>query len=547
MNGFKKTKIALATATAILATTAAISAPLIDVNRTGVEPVYAINLLGNSTAIVTNTATVDIDALIGGNFIGRTTGFAVRITLTGGETFTAGTAATIGAALNSVTPAEDWILTATPALPSTTLTITASPGVAPYAIQQGTMITFAAGAINVGAVNTTLGVGTDVVADVVLFDPVTTNTLETISNVVLFTSGEATAYSVTATGGNTTTRIDVGGQVNASKTDLSADGTINNATPVNFYHVGRATVGLTAAKSASGTAAVAWDSNGAPVGGTFQYSVAADRAYFTLSGDEGNLTGVTNVWLEDASAVVGAACDGVGDTLLSTGTTLAGGVAHMIAPLTAASGETYDVCLSTGAIPATTVINDQTLTGSISVDLDYTGAAVLNLAAVPLEIFAGGNFLGGAPAPGSQLLVDNTTAGMGALQPLAYNGDVLEVHFFNDDGNIDKESRLRVTNKGSTVGTVRIHGIDDAGTGSATDATFTLGAGESVNLKTGEIIQGGGAIITGSGIGLPPLGSGKYRLIVTAEYDGLEVTNYVRNKSAGILTNFTPSKEATGN
>ena len=99
MKGFTKTKLALATAGALLTATA-MAAPGLDVSYPAAEPAFALNLLGVATAEVSNTQALSINTLITDLVIGRTTGFGVRITLTGAE-FAAGAATTIGTAIDA--------------------------------------------------------------------------------------------------------------------------------------------------------------------------------------------------------------------------------------------------------------------------------------------------------------------------------------------------------------------------------------------------------------------------------------------------------------
>jgi len=504
MKGFTKTKIALATA-GLLASGIATNVAALDGAYAAPEPDYTQNLLGLATAEVTNVNAFGVSTEITDVVIGRTTGFGLRITLTGAE-FAAGANGTVGTGIDADADFGGVVNTAwtigAQTYGTTTATITINPGTTPAGLPVGEILTFVAGDLDVDTVSASLGAGIPVTALIEFFDPVTAAVLLTTIETI-YDTAEGTDVALTL--GNAVKRIDVGGAVNGSKTDFSPDGTINNATPEDYFFAGTVVVGLNAAgTSSAGTAAAAWDNAGA-----FQYNVAADTVTITLTGDD--FSAFANVWLED-SALTGPGTECTAGIPVGQDATVidAAGTAMTAAIDAAATGETFNICLD---VDVATVIEDQIINATAQVNLD------------PAATMAG--------------LLINPTATMAAISPLVYNGDVIEVHFFNDNGNVGQESRLRISNKGTTSGLVRIVGIDDAGVTSA-EATLTLNSEESVQVKTNDLILGTNGV-TG-GLGLPT--QGKYRLTVTAEYDGLEVTNFVRNIDSGILTNFTPSTTA---
>ena len=514
MTGFNKTKLALATA-GVLFTATATAAPGLEVSYPAAEPAFASNLLGLATAEVSNTQVLSIDTVITDLVIGRTTGFGIRMTLTGAE-FAAGATATIGTGIDEDTDfdglvGQAWSI-ASETIAGNVATITIEPGAVPAGLPVGEIMNFAVNALDVTAVNGSLGMGGTVTAAIELFDPVTATVLLE-NSATLYTAQEGTL--VTIAGGDTVSRVDVGGAVNSSKTDHSPDGTINHPTPVDIFHAGTVTAGLNPdGTSAAGTTYV--DYNAADA---FNYDADGDDTLtVTLTGTD--FGSFTSVWLEQTAGILvadactaGSAGVGVADVnTAGVGTPLDAAGEVLTADIDfATTGESFYVCLETNG---TDIIDDQGLDVSASIDLD------------PAPEYAAG------------ALVDPADTA-GAITPLQYNGDVIEVHFFNDNQNVGQESRIRVSNKGNTAGLVRIVGIDDAGVSSA-EAVITLGAEESIQLRSSDLINGTGAV-TGA-MGLPT--QGKWRLTVTAEYDGLEVTNFVRNIESGILTNFTPSKEA---
>ncbi len=533
MKGFTKTKLAIATAGALFAGITSVSA--LNASYTGVEPEFAKNLLGLNTAEVSNTFSLGLNLDIADLVIGRTTGFGVRITLLDGVTWGAGAAATVGvdidadADFNGVGEACDpagptplncaWSIT-TNGIGSNVATFTVSPGTTPAGLPAGEIMQFAANQLDVTSLASTLGAGLPVKADIVLFDPVTAQILLTLQQQVLYTAAEAT--TTTINGGDTLKRIDVGGSGGASGDDDSKTlfspgtapttiGPINNPVHQDYFFAGTVEAGLVSPlKSSVGTVASLWDSLGTNPGtGTFQYaSTSIDNLDVTVSGSD--FSSFAQMWLEDASnpaVIAGDECN-PGNLAAANLATIGADTAAMTAPIATVTGDLYNICIQVDGV---TVVEAQDLNATAQIDLD------------PLATMSG-------------LLVDPALAG-NAITPLQFNGDVLEIHFFNDNQNTGQESRLRISNKGDTAGLVRVVGIDDAGVVSP-EATLVLAAGHSAQVRSEDFVNGTG-IVTGA-MGLPT--KGKWRLTVTAEYEGLEVTNFIRNIESGIITNFTPSK-----
>ena len=117
--------------------------------------------------------------------------------------------------------------------------------------------------------------------------------------------------------------------------------------------------------------------------------------------------------------------------------------------------------------------------------------------------------------------------------PLQYNGSVVKVPFFNPGGNTVQQSVLRVTNTSSLAGKVTITGTDDNGN-PGMPVTFRLPAGASTQIN-GDALQNGSAVLTGA-LGT---GTGKWRLVVTGEFNGLVVQSLMRNNSDGTFTNMS--------
>jgi hypothetical protein len=118
---------------------------------------------------------------------------------------------------------------------------------------------------------------------------------------------------------------------------------------------------------------------------------------------------------------------------------------------------------------------------------------------------------------------------------MVYNGPVVNVYHFNPASNPGQTSYLRISNTSAIGGKVTIEGTCDNGVASATPASFTLAAGNSVLLTSKDIEQGNAAKGLASGLGPCAVG-GKYRLVVTGEFSTMQVQNFLRNDvSAGTV------------
>ena len=158
--------------------------------------------------------------------------------------------------------------------------------------------------------------------------------------------------------------------------------------------------------------------------------------------------------------------------------------------------------------------------------------------------FTGAGSVSGVPVAGNTFPYavaganESTTA-----QPLLtmnYNGPVVSVYTVNPAGNSTQQSFLRINNTGSLGGLVTITGVDDAGNKSSGSISFTLPAGQSIQLNS-TVLQSGssspinGIAVTGA-LGTPV---GKWVLTVTGQFQGMVVTSLNRNNNSGTLTNLT--------
>lgn len=512
MTRFTKTKIALATA-GVLLTGLSSTASAFTGAFSAAEPVYAQNLLGLASATVSNTNPFTINGTVADAFFGRNQAFTIRLTLNGADF--------VGGAGNIPTlhgdlAAKGWLVTpasvavGTGALANTmSIPVDPDPLASTTAVGADNLIEFAAGALTVNNVAGSLGAGQPVTMSGVFQDPVSGLILGTFTNVPVYTAAEATSTVVSTLGALTAPRIDVGstggaGGADASKTFISPNGTINNVTHDLFFHAGHVAVGLAGPRSAAGTAAVNYNN-----AGNFQFdgpATGVDSVNVTVMGD-GSFASVNDVWL----APNGDTCNprvsvsGAAPAVISAaGTSLS-------TAITGAAGNDFEICMGFDGV---TQIDDQNLSADAQTILNTDDAV----------------------APDAMGLLDPAGV-MGDLLPLQFNGDVVEIQFVNSQNNVTQRSRVRLSNTGGTDGIVTFTGIDDDGTASTGSASFTLNAGESTVVQIGDI-ENGTAPITAGAMGTPPKGSGKWRLTITAEFDGMEVTNFIRH-DGNIIVDMT--------
>ena len=126
---------------------------------------------------------------------------------------------------------------------------------------------------------------------------------------------------------------------------------------------------------------------------------------------------------------------------------------------------------------------------------------------------------------------DGLLTGMNDLVPLTSIGYFVPI--FNPGRNRNQVSWLRLTNKGDRTASVRISGIDDAGTSPGSEVKLRVAAGES-RLFSASMLESG----TGSGVeGALGTGTGKWRLIVASDLR-LDVMNLLESPT-GHLSNLS--------
>lgn len=482
MSTFNRNTLALALAAALLPA----SAFAFDVTTNGnTTPETIATQVGTA---VTMTEAIELNADgITDQLIGRTTGFGVRLLLPAGVTAVTAVLGDDGTILppldlvpdSNGNVADDWISNAGIFVGNAAVWNVTPSGVN-ATIGAGTILT-----IN-GLSLTGVALTGSVQGTLQLFDP-NTNAVIAQANATLITRANGVAFQCDTAAGETTKRIDVASdQIVASKT-LFTPGPFGGGTD-SFGAIGSALGGNGETFFNAGTI----DAIPAP-SVTFSFA-AGDAIDVTVDGTFG--AAITNVFLSDNN-------DCSSQDILGT-INVAG---------TQVSFPTQDPSVL-GTFPkffcvvtdGTTAIDQSTF----AVNATFTrGVDVSNLAGC-------------------------------SLLPMQFNGSVVKVFTFNPAGNTTQESFARVTNWGNTGGKVTVQGWDDNGTAApGGDVTFDLAAGESVqfnstNLENGGT-TGGGKVLTGA----LDNGVGKWRLIVTGEFDGMAVTSLNRNNTTGTLTNLT--------
>lgn len=447
--------------------------------------------VADSTTVVTMTE--DIQVVVDGQdlIVGRTTGFQVRLNLFGG---TSGSGSVFAA---DPIPTAD-----SPALPAGwTVTLAAGGANANYAVYNvsppsGTtsvpgivpgQIFHVAGAQlkDVEELSTS---GAVISGQMFFADPVAASEIQgSRKNINLLTSGNPVVLDCDATQGDVNSRIDVSdpnGVFNnygyPAKTHFSPNGNLGGGYSTQFDF------GNISASVDSGF-------------GSFAYATT-DEFKTVLTAEAGtDLSAFSSIYLSTdncSSAITNG--DGTISGNKVTFDYTGGDVGA------SGTGFTASVC---GTVDGTTVIDDSL---SFSETTTFTRG-------------------------------DATSSDTCNLLPLLYNGSVVEVYHINPAGNSTAQSFVRVINRSGTGGKVTLHGIDDQGNSGASDISFMLAAGHSMQINSEDLEHGN----TAKGLtGAWGDGAGKWRAIMTAEFVGARVQGLNRNANDGTVTNLTDADGA---
>ena len=490
MSNFRKSALTLAIV-AGLAVSAAASAASISAPTSGLpEGVAFFDIAGASTNVgiaVTPGITVNIDP--SDNIIGRTTGFALRITLNNGATFGMTPTVTSGTALPS-----GWTTTIGAGGTGSNFVVVNfnPPSSAPVpGITNGPIVIInpadAELAPTTGHVLTSLTAlqtsGVTVTESLQFFDPVSTNPILNAFSQPVLTSGNpvTTACDPTNVGFYPQEKIDVSSNsAQASRTYFSAYGGIGG------YQIGYFNAGTISIGTATGF-------------GYFSYNTTTDQFTTTVTGNFSAFAQAgAAVFLSTSNTCSSSAVAG---TLNGAGTQASFTNYNLSAIGGSTSGGSAYLCFS---VPSG---NTQVIAAtSISQQTSFTRNA---------------------------LTVNGTAC---SLRPMNYNGPVVHVYTFNPAGNSTQQSFLRISNTGPSAGPVFITGIDDAGNPGAGTVSVNLNAGQSIQLTSTDLQSGNASKGLTGALGTP---TGKWRLTVTSYFPNLVVTSLNRNNNSGTVTNLT--------
>ena len=436
------------------------------------ELIATFDIAGNATVITTGEAfEIALDNSASESILGRTTGFNIVITLSNGAKFNATPTAVVGAANSTWVPS-----TIAGGAGQTFVTIKMDPAASPVGLVPGALVSFASEDLtNLAALQTA---GQTVSFTVTFVDPVGGNNLYSPKSLTVIESGDPTDLTCDASGGSSiysfypNTRIDVGTGDPA--------GSYDSKTQFSYYG----------------------DING------------ADSYYFNA--------GTINVGIVSGFASFSYQATDTFETVL-TGTSFA-----------AFAGGNVEMYTNCGTDIVGTVSTDGT-----TVTFDYTGADLCSGTGGTWDVWfnADGSVIDATSITAKTTFTRGSFSSAGAncdLLPMQYNGSVVKVATFNPGGNTAQQSFLRVTNPSAIDGLVTIQGTDDAGNAGASDVTFTLAAGQSMQINS-DVIENGGSAVTGA-LGD---GTGKWRLVVTGEFAGMRVSSLNRNTTTGTVTNLT--------
>ncbi|MBW8075929.1 MULTISPECIES: hypothetical protein [Metallibacterium] len=501
MSNLRKSSLALAVVAALAFSGAAVAAT-VTVSPTGALPEgIAYFDVASGTTPVGITPMMSVNVLSSDNIVGRTTGFAIRITLNNGAVFNNLTVA------NGVALPAGWVTSVVGGYNGTNTAIInfAPPSTNPVpGIVPGDIVDITGANAELGPTtgNILSGLaalqssGQTVSASLQFFDPVSTNNILTAIPQQLLVSGNPVSVTCAPQNGGSYTnhkeQIDVG--ANPSQSLFSQYGNINSpsnpASDIPFFNAGQIQIGVNNTLANFGYF-------------TFQ---PTDQLTTTVSGNfSAFLQAGATVFLTTSSNSYSC-----GGTTIATGTLTAGGTIATF---------TYPASALGGAGPGG---------GYANLCFQVPNGNLVPIA--PTTVTQSTTFTrNGITVPGTSCQLD----------PMKLNGPVVHVYTFNPAGNTTQSSFLRVSDTGPAGGMVTITGIDDAGHPGAGPVTLALAAGQSVQLPS-SCLQSGASCPAGVTVtGALGTGTGKWRLTVSGTFPNMVVTSLNRNNNSGTVTNLT--------
>lgn len=409
----------------------------------------------------------------GDNLAGRTTGLGVKITLPTGVGMAVAPTVALGSGAGTGAGGSAVVSS----FSGNTLIVNVTPNAGGLNLS-GPIITVSG--LNLTGATALASASGTLPATVVMYDPVTTAVLNTTTTTL---ADGTNPIKITTTASGSPALIDVG---------TTGAGNTNNLSKVLFSNFGQV--------------------NGSDVAYFDAGTVAASLVAGSIDGSTG-------------AAYVVAGTDTLTTSLSTTGGTFApfGGAAPAAVVLSTAACSTLPAALA-GTVTANAVAFAAQLwsTNTYNVCFEADGKTTLLAGSVAAStVFTHGTIV--------------TTPQGGALQPLAYNGPVQIVYTFNPATNTTQQSFLRVSNTSSVAGPVTITGVDDSGTAAAGQVSFTLAAGHSMQLDSGDLENGNASKGLTGALGH---GTGKWILTVTGQMPTMEVTNLNRNNNSGTVNNL---------
>lgn len=472
-----------------LAVAAALVAPsAFATTLTSTTSVLPRNAFVDGTINAQNGTALTVLADANSVYLGRTTGYNIKLTLDKGLFNGNPTATPVDAAGGSGGALPSSVSLAGGGDNSTVATFAVTPDTVD-GVRQGDGLSFAINAITVDNL-AALGTAGTLGLTVQVFDPVGGNQLGPTLNTTLVQTVEGWVISYVAPADATfgaSQRIDVGS--NSAKKLFSHNGVVNStSSPAiasdRLFSAGKITVATNPAL----TNVMTLD----PAVATVSLTVTGANFAPFLAANTGSVFLSTNA-VTNCSAVGTALAVAAGNLSASSTTS------------TATNTNNASVCFNSDNA---TAIAAQSLGASAIVKQ----AGLLDSAAV---------------TEGTQFL------------DMAFNGIVKTVSSFNPSSNASVDSLLRVINTSSTSGLFTIDGTCPDGT-ALTKATFTLAGGNnavqynSAELQTGTVGVGKPAL--SAALGTCPT-TGRLRLTVTGEVGTAEVQNFLRaNTSVGQIT-----------
>lgn len=457
-----------------LAIAAALASPAaLAVNVIPATPdVLPTNAITGNAQIVSNGATINISAAATDNYLGRSTGYNVRVTLSGGAKFSAIVPAAAGLNGETVTIAGGGQVGDT----SVTYSVVPATGVV-----QGDGIQIGIGNFQVNNVGF-LASGTPLSVDVRVGDPVGGNQLAATNGTTIASAiqGWVVTYAAPAT---TTAKIDVG--TASGKKQFSPSGVVGGPDST-IYNAGTVTVALATLTNPMGLAL-----------GTATAPLKINGADFSAFA-----SGTGSVSLQSV-----AACDGTGTTIPAV--VAADKLSASVAGTTtaAALNAANNICFTANG---TTVIDDQDLDATLTV-------AQVGFASSPAFTDTTGKLLSMAyNGAVKRVWSFNPSTNMDQQSYLRIMNTSGTAGLFTLDGTCDDGTAGNSVTFNLAAGRSILLTSQDVELGSA--AKGLTGA-------MGTCTANGAAGV-----------SGKRRMVVTGEVGAMEVQNFLRNgTSAGAI------------